>query len=140
MTGRGGTAGSVDGVMTFDGPAGRDIDDVAVSGANSSSIGFPAPMVITPPHTEHRARIPAVGIRAGSTRKMERHSGHETFTYQPPKQAPWCAPTIRQALVPASEAAFEPPPEHTVHRSADRLKTRIPAASWRSSSSRSPAR
>src|SRR5436305_1049634 len=48
-------------------------------GANSSSIELPAPTVMTPPHTEQRARMPAEGIFVGSTRKTERHSGHETF-------------------------------------------------------------
>ena len=37
-------------------------------------------MVITPPHTEQRARTMLEGILAGSTRKIERHSGQETFT------------------------------------------------------------
>ena len=45
---------------------------------------IPAPdggeTVITPPHTEHRARTPASGILAGSTRKTELHSGQVTFT------------------------------------------------------------
>ncbi len=49
-------------------------------GANSSSIGAPAPTMMTPPHTEQRARTPPDGTFAGSTRNTELHSGHETFT------------------------------------------------------------
>ena len=47
---------------------------------NSSTTDGPAPTVITPPHTEQRARIPDDGILVGSTRNTDRHSGHETFT------------------------------------------------------------
>jgi hypothetical protein len=52
-------------------------------GANSSSTAIPMPTVMTPPHTEQRARTPAVGTFAGSTRKTDWHSGHETFTSPP---------------------------------------------------------
>ena len=38
-----------------------------------------ATMLMTPPHTEQRARMPAEGTFAGSTRNMDRHSGHVTF-------------------------------------------------------------
>ncbi len=38
-----------------------------------------SPIAITPPHTEHRARTPPNGILAGSTRKIEPHSGQMTF-------------------------------------------------------------
>ena len=34
---------------------------------------------MTPLHTEHRARTPAGGTFAGSTRKMDRQSGQLTF-------------------------------------------------------------
>jgi hypothetical protein len=34
---------------------------------------------MTPPQTEQRARTPVAGTLAGSTRKMERHSGQVTF-------------------------------------------------------------
>jgi hypothetical protein len=44
-----------------------------------------AAMLITPPHTEHRARTPTVGTFDGSTRKIDRHSGHVTFTSPPPR-------------------------------------------------------
>jgi hypothetical protein len=47
---------------------------LARAGANSSSIELPAPIVITPPQTEQRARRPSSGIFAGSTRKTDRHS------------------------------------------------------------------
>jgi len=43
----------------------------------------PAAIVITPPQTEQRARIDVEGILLGSTRKIERHSGQETFTIPP---------------------------------------------------------
>jgi hypothetical protein len=52
----------------------------AGAGANSSSIGAPAPTMITPPQTEQRARTPPDGTFVGSTRNTELHSGHETFT------------------------------------------------------------
>jgi hypothetical protein len=45
----------------------------------SSSMRPRSPIAITPPHTEHRARTPASGILAGSTRKTELHSGQVTF-------------------------------------------------------------
>ncbi|HEY3133343.1 MAG TPA: hypothetical protein VGJ47_01830 [Gemmatimonadaceae bacterium] len=40
-----------------------------------------AGIVITPLHTEHRARTPEGGTLAGSTRKMERQSGQLTFIH-----------------------------------------------------------
>ncbi len=57
-----------------------DMGVAAGAGANSSSIGAPAPTMMTPPHTEQRARTPPDGTFAGSTRNTELHSGHETFT------------------------------------------------------------
>ncbi len=60
-----------------------DFEPCTVEGANSSSIELPAPTVITPPQTEQRARTPAEGTFAGSTRKTERHSGQETFNFPP---------------------------------------------------------
>ena len=66
--------------------AGSSIRAAAVGmlgGPNSSSIELPAPSMITPPHTEQRARRPVAGIFVGSTRNTERHSGHETFTCPP---------------------------------------------------------
>lgn len=50
---------------------------------NSSSMDAPAVTVMTPPHTEQRARTVVAGTLAGSTRKTERHSGQETFTCPP---------------------------------------------------------
>jgi hypothetical protein len=44
---------------------------IARGGPNSSSIELPTPTVTTPPHTEHRARIPPIGTFAGSTRKTD---------------------------------------------------------------------
>lgn len=50
-----------------------------------------ATTTMTPPQTEHRARTPPGGTRAGSTRKMDRHSGHVMFTIPPPplRQRHW---------------------------------------------------
>ncbi len=62
------------------GGAPSDMGVAAGAGPNSSSIGAPAPTMMTPPHTEHRARTPPDGTFAGSTRNTELHSGHETFT------------------------------------------------------------
>ena len=56
---------------------------VAADSSNSSSIDVPAPIVIIPPQMEHRARTPAVGTFDGSTRNIDRHSGHVTFTSPP---------------------------------------------------------
>jgi type IV secretion system protein TrbL len=44
------------------------------------------PTRITAPQTEQRARTPPGGTFAGSTRKTELHSAHETFTDPP---SPW---------------------------------------------------
>jgi hypothetical protein len=52
-------------------------------GPNSSAIDSSTPIFITPPHTEQRARTPREGTLEGSTRKIDRHSGHETFTSPP---------------------------------------------------------
>ena len=94
---------------------------------NSSSIDEPTPTVITPPHTEHRARTPPLGTLAGSTRKTDRHSGQGTFT-----SPPW----------PTSLAVIPIPPYRAAaaHRCADRSNTPSREASWRSSSFRSRAR
>lgn len=43
-----------------------------------------AVMGMIPPHTEQRARTPGPGTRAGSTRKTDWHSGHETFMTRRP--------------------------------------------------------
>ncbi len=48
-------------------------------GGGAGCAPFPAPTEITPPHTEQRARTPAAGTFAGSTRKTDRHSGQLTF-------------------------------------------------------------
>lgn len=48
---------------------------LANAGENSSSIELPTPIVMTPPHTEHRARTPMADTLSGSTRKTDRHSG-----------------------------------------------------------------
>jgi hypothetical protein len=88
-----GTAGVAGiGVRTGGGDVGSGIGVTTVAtvvtlgiaaGPNSSSIELPAPRMITPPHTEQRARTPVAGIRVGSTRNTERHSGQETFTSPP---------------------------------------------------------
>jgi len=96
--------------------------------ANSSSIELPAPTAMTPPQTEQRARTPAAGIFDGSTRKTDRHSGHETFTYRPPLQSRFHV------------AALPEPIPRTARPSAGRSRTLSRVASWRSSSSPSPAR
>ena len=49
-------------------------------GVAKSSVQLRAAVIgIIPPHTEHRARTPGPGTRAGSTRNTVWHSGHETF-------------------------------------------------------------
>jgi hypothetical protein len=74
--GRGGSGAETDarwrGGVCADCGAGADA-------VKSSSMRPRSPIAITPPHTEHRARTPASGIFAGSTRKTELHSGQVTF-------------------------------------------------------------
>lgn len=91
---------------------------VARPSLKSFSIAPPLPIVITPPHTLHRARTPAVGIFVGSTRKTDRHSGQETFT------SPLRSPAGRAvAILPRR-------PDHA----GDRRRRRSLEESWRSSS------
>jgi hypothetical protein len=112
--------------------AGAGADDAgAVSerpiGENSSSIELPTPTVMTPPHTEQRARMPAAGTLAGSTRNTDLHSGQETFT-SPPSQSP-----IHDSHRQLSARPWG-------HPSADRWRTPNPEGSSRNSSSPSPGR
>ena len=74
--GRGGSGADTDGRWR-DGVA-ADCD-AGVDAVKSSSMRPRSPMPITPPQTEQRARTPASGIFAGSTRKTELHSGQVTF-------------------------------------------------------------
>jgi hypothetical protein len=111
------------------GGCGREAGRVAVGPAmrpspKSFSIAPPCPIVITPPHTLHRARTPAVGIFAGSTRKTDRHSGQDTF--------------IALLRSPAAPAEAKSPRRRD--RGGDRRRTRSREASWRNSSSRWRAR
>ena len=93
------------------------------AGAKSSPAPARGAMVITPPHTEQRARTDAGGILAGSTRKTERHSGQETFTrYLQPGRLlaiPRCGSRLRAGC-----------------RYGGRSSRPTPGASWRSSSFR----
>ncbi len=74
--GRGGSGADTDGRWR----GGVTVDcDVGAEAVKSSSMRPRSPIAITPPHTEHRARTPASGILAGSTRKTELHSGQVTF-------------------------------------------------------------
>ncbi|MEO5817747.1 MAG: hypothetical protein ABIT20_20935, partial [Gemmatimonadaceae bacterium] len=58
--------------------------------ANSERASAPAAIVITPPHTEQRARTLAAASFAGSTRNTERHSGQVTFIDDlPPSRRAW---------------------------------------------------
>lgn len=56
-------------------------------GAEASASGKSSPQLtlaetgMTPPHTEQRALTAAPTTLAGSTRKTDRHSGHETFIH-----------------------------------------------------------
>ena len=57
-----------------------DVRLAASCGVAKSSVQLRAAvMEMMPPHTEHRARTPGPGTRAGSTRNTDWHSGHETF-------------------------------------------------------------
>ena len=101
--------------------AGAGMLDVVDGDANSDRASAPAAMVITPPHTEQRARTLADASFAGSTRNTERHSGQETFIGGLP-------------LAPRASA-----PKSASRRPADcrydgRSSTPILPASWRSSS------
>ena len=115
--------------------AGADVIDAGAAaawcfgGPNSSSTEVPAPTVITPPHTEQRARTPEAGIFPGSTRKTDRHSGHETFTYFLPSP---------RSQIPAASPA--PSLRSSARPFAGRWRTRSPAAFSRNSSFQSRAR
>ncbi|MEP6729968.1 MAG: hypothetical protein ABJE10_04980, partial [bacterium] len=64
--------------------------DGADAAANSLCASAPAAIVITPPHTEQRARTLAAASFAGSTRNTERHSGQVTFIDDlPPSRRAW---------------------------------------------------
>jgi len=80
--GRGGSGADTDGRWRGGVTASCDADADAGAGAEavkSSSMRPRSPIAITPPHTEQRARTPARGIFAGSTRNTELHSGQVTF-------------------------------------------------------------
>jgi hypothetical protein len=65
----------------------------APSDAGVTEIGSEPPaMAITPPHTEQRARTPVAGTFAGSTRKTDRQSGHETVTVPALRSGVRCDP------------------------------------------------
>ena len=66
-------------------PEARGASDDPRASAKSSSIRPDSPMAITPPHTEQRARMPASGTFAGSTRNTVPHSGQPTFIAAPPR-------------------------------------------------------
>jgi len=95
--------------------------------SNSSSIDVPAPIVMTPPQTEQRARTPADETFDGSTRNIDRHSGHVTFT-----SPPVCSRTRVSSLRLAYQLVGNP--------YDDRSRTQNQEASLHSSSSQSPAR
>ena len=62
-----------------------DVRLAASCGVAKSSVQLRAAVIgMMPPHTEHRARIPGPGTRAGSTRNTDWHSGHETFMTRRP--------------------------------------------------------
>jgi hypothetical protein len=66
------------GIAGADGIA-DDLGDEIGDAAKSAASCAPREMVMTPPHTEQRARTLAAGTLSGSTRKTERHSGHTAF-------------------------------------------------------------
>ena len=81
---RGGNAGAAAGAgvpnMLRPGAAAGAPAPIAANPAGTIGIAAAAsPIAITPPHTEHRARTPPSGILAGSTRKIEPHSGQIAF-------------------------------------------------------------
>jgi hypothetical protein len=142
-TGAGGVAGAV-AAAPIDGVdvaiAGANLDSAGVDraeasldrvGANSSSIELPTPIVITPPQTEQRARRPSSGIFVGSTRKTDRHSGHETFT-SPPSLGPSRAVSIpssihRPATHPCVDRSRKPSREASSRSSSFQSRARSPA-------------
>jgi hypothetical protein len=74
--GRGGSGADTDGRWRGGVAA---VCDCGAEAVKSSSMRPRSPIAITPPHTEQRARTPASGIFAGSTRNTELHSGQVTF-------------------------------------------------------------
>src|SRR5262249_31505351 len=88
---------------------------------NSSSIEEPAEIVMTPPHTEQRARTVLDGTFAGSTRKTDRHSGQETFTFPPSRPTYPGAPSpadSRQAWRPVAGRSRTPSQEESSRSSS----------------------
>ena len=106
----------------------RGVGEAAAPAPTKSSSMTPAaPIAMTPPQTEQRARTPACGTLAGSTRKTERHSGQEMF------------------MLPRFHRRRQHDPPGTPHprpvgRGDDQSKRPTPRGSWRSSSFRSRAR
>jgi hypothetical protein len=78
----GGGGGALD-RLGATGAGARAAGGVAARGAALAGVFEPvgAGIDITPLHTEHRARTPAGGTFAGSTRKIERQSGQLTFIH-----------------------------------------------------------
>lgn len=87
-----GTGGGHEVAPTCIGVFGRDVMDftsvelpAATLAAGAGTVGNSSPQLtaaptgMSPPQTEHRARMDTLVIFAGSSRKTVRHSGHETF-------------------------------------------------------------
>jgi hypothetical protein len=72
---------STDGLEGREPPVGLD-RATAMDPPNSSRVPSRV-TVMTPPHTAQRARTMVPGILPGSIRKIDRHSGQETFTDPP---------------------------------------------------------
>ena len=102
-----------------------ELTDAAGAGTVGSSSPqlTAAPTGISPPQIEQRARIDTLVIFAGSSRKTDRHSGHETFIGS------------EGSVVSAApcEAALA-----SADLSSDRPRRRIPSTTSRTPSSRSP--
>ena len=85
--GRGSAGRSIIAAAPNDAPVrAADPDKLAAScGVAKSSVQLRVAVIgMMPPHTEHRARTPGPGTRAGSTRNTDWHSGHETFMTRRP--------------------------------------------------------
>jgi hypothetical protein len=77
--------GAIEGAGEAEAPA---IAGVWRDAEKSACALAPAAIVMTPPHTEQRARTLAPAIFSGSTRNTDRHSGQVTFIAFPRRGPP----------------------------------------------------
>ena len=123
----GGWSGAAGAASDREVPAAPPAVAVAASVANSRAALAAGDTVITPPQTEHRARTDVGGILAGSTRKTDRHSGHVTFTTDPPREPSVAIRRFesrRRAGCPCGGRSSRPTLGASLRSSSSRLRVR----------------